>query len=29
MNVNVSRHQGQLPEGFAVGANMTFRVVLK
>lgn len=29
LNVNISRHQGQMPEGFTVGANMNFRVLLK
>ena len=30
VNVNVHRHQGQQPvEGFQVGANMNFRVMLK
>lgn len=29
LNVNVSRHQGQMPEGFQVGANMNFRILLK
>jgi len=29
MNVNINRHQGQQPEGFTIGANASYRVILK